>query len=196
MSKTILTPAYPTEASLTEGLFQREEAALEAVQQRYGSLLQRFAARYLSDERDREEAVSDALLRLWKAIPPQRPASLPAFLTTLMRRAAIDRQRHISRAGAVPAECEAALEELAELLPDSRSTEEEVLARELGACINGFLEELPPRSREIFLRRYYGSEAVKGIASALDVSTSTVEKELKTLRQDLKKKLEREGYTL
>ena len=196
MSQTILNPAYPTEAALTEGLFRREEAALEAVQLQFSSLLNRFAARFLSDPRDREEAVSDALLRLWKAIPPHRPASLAAFLTTLMRRSAIDRQRHISRAGAVPEDCLAALDELAELLPHHQGTEDQLIARELGQSINGFLEGLDARSREIFLRRYYGSEKVKEMAAAMSVSTSTVEKDLKTLRMELKKKLESEGYTV
>ena len=70
------------------------------------------------------------------------------------------------------------------------------MARELARSINGFLEGLNARSREIFLRRYYGSEKVKEMAAAMALSTSTVEKELKALRLDLKKKLESEGKVI
>lgn len=196
MYKSISSSAYPTDTALVEALFRREETALEEAGKRYGSLLKRMSSRFLTDPRDREEAESDALLKLWHAIPPHRPESLPAFLTTLMRRSAIDRQRHISRAGAIPPDCLAALDELAEILPDHRSTEDQVMARELGRSLSGFLEGLEGRRREIFLRRYYGSEKVKDMAKAMDLSSSTVEKELKALRLELKKKLESEGYTL
>lgn len=196
MTQSSLSHAYPTETALIEGLYRREERALEETRDRYRGLMRRMAARFLTDPRDREETESDALLRLWKAIPPHRPESLPAFLTTLLRRAAIDRQRHISRAGAIPADCLAALDELAELLPHHEGTEDQLLARELGQSINGFLEGLNARSREIFLRRYYGAEKVKEMAAAMALSASTVEKELKALRQNLKKKLESEGYTV
>lgn len=191
-AKTISPPAW--DEAIIEGLFRRDGAALEAAQQRYSPLLRRIIARFLKDERDREEVLSDTLFRLWQAIPPHRPASLPAFLTTLSRRAAIDKQRSISRAGAIPADCVEALDELAELLPDRMDTEGQVLARELADIINSYLEALPPRRREIFLRRYYGAEPVRSMAAAMGLSLSTVEKELKLVRDDLKEKLEKEGY--
>lgn len=189
-------PVYGTEEALTEGLFRHEEEALETVRSRYGGMIRRLAGRFLKDERDREEVMSDTLLRLWQAVPPHRPASLPAFLTTLARRAAIDRQRHEQRAGAVPGDCLTALDELAELLPSDSGTEEQFLAKELARCLDAFLTEQAPRSREIFLRRYYGAEPVRNVAEAMAVSTSTVEKELKALRHALKKKLESEGFTV
>lgn len=191
-AKTISPPAW--DEAIIEGLFRRDGAALEAAQQRYSPLLKRIISRFLKDERDREEALSDTLLRLWQAIPPHRPASLPAFLTTLSRRAAIDKQRSVSRAGAIPPDCVESLEELAELLPDRMDTEEQVLAGELAGSINRYLEELSPRRREIFLRRYYGAEPIRSMAAAMGLSLSTVEKELKLVRDDLKEKLEKEGY--
>lgn len=189
-------PVYGTEEALTEGLLRHEEKALEAVRSRYGGMIRRLAGRFLKDERDREEVMSDTLLRLWQAVPPHRPASLPAFLTTLARRAAIDRQRHEQRAGAVPKDCLTSLDELAELVPSDSGTEDAVMAKELARCLDGFLAEQTPRGREIFLRRYYGAEPVKGVATAMNVSTSTVEKELKALRHALKKKLESEGFAV
>ncbi len=48
-----------------------------------------------------------------------------------------------------------ALEELAECVSDRDSTEEAVDRRELIRAINGFLRDLPPKKRHIFIRRYW-----------------------------------------
>lgn len=45
----------------------------------------------LPDARDAEECVSDVWLRLWNAIPPERPRSLAAYITTVTRRLALDK---------------------------------------------------------------------------------------------------------
>lgn len=187
-------PAEPNDDAIVARLFERDDTALDAVQSKYALLLSSFPARFLNDPRDREEAVNDALLRLWNSVPPDKPRSLGAYLTTLLRRSAIDRLRRMSRAKDCPAALTESLDELDEILPDRSSTEDAFLSRELGRSISAFLKELPARSREIFMRRYYGAGSVKEIASALGVSASTVEKELKKLRLQLKEKLEREGF--
>ena len=176
-------------------LFARDENALTAVQEQCGAYLTAFAARFLSDRRDREEAVNDALLRLWKSVPPQRPRSLSAFLTTLLRRSAIDIARRNSGTSQPPVFA-GALEELEEILPAVQTTEDAVLSRELGRSISRWLRALSEREREIFMRRYYAACSVKEIAGALSVSPSTVEKELKKSRDGLRRYLKGEGYEL
>ena len=58
--------------------FRRDPAALEAVEARYGKKCLAAACHILPDRRDAEECVSDVWLRLWNAIPPERPRSLAA----------------------------------------------------------------------------------------------------------------------
>ena len=122
---------------------ERNEDAIRETKARYGSFLEQFAARFLSDKRDREEAVSDAIWGLWKAIPPHKPRSLQAFLTALIRRACIRQLREQGRKKEVPREHLLALEELEEVLPDASDAENELLAKELGLLLEAFLKEEP-----------------------------------------------------
>ena len=177
-------------------LEERREEALEDIHRQYGSFMEHFSARFLGDARDREEAVSDTLLGLWQSIPPHKPCSLKAFMTTLLRRACIKRLRWQNREKEVPREHLAALEELEEVLPDSSDVEDELLAREISGILEDFLWEQETRRRRIFLLRYYESRPVAEVAALLSVSISTVEKELKALRIALRKRLEKEGYTV
>ncbi|MBR6322593.1 MAG: RNA polymerase sigma factor [Lachnospiraceae bacterium] len=187
---------YIGDNNVVERLFQRDESGLRQAEDRYKPQLTLFASRFLSDARDREEAVNDAFLKLWNSIPPARPRSLPAYLLTLQRRAAIDILRRKNRQKEVPAELSASLSELDEILPDRESTEDVVLSRELGRAVSAFLRKLPERERTVFMRRYYGAESVKEIAEAFSVSVSTVEKTLKKTRDGLKEHLEREGFSV
>ena len=180
--------------ALIRQLEERREEALEGIRQSYGPFMEGLTARFLNDQRDREEAVSDTLLGLWQAIPPHRPRSLRAFICTLLRRACIKRLRWQKREKEVPREHLAALEELEEVLPDTEAVEDTLLARELSGILEAFLWEQPARSRRIFLLRYYESRPVAEVAKTLSVSLSTVEKELKTLRKALRERLEKEGY--
>lgn len=184
----------PDDGGIVRLFEARDEEALRQTEKAHGTLIRRVAARFLGDSRDCEEVVSDVLLAAWNAIPPHRPDSLPAFLVTLARRAAISRLRAENRAKDVPREHLLALEELEEILPDRGSPEGEVIAKELAASISSFLKKQPARRRAVFLYRYYASCSVEEISRRLSLGRSTVEKDLKKTRDALKKQLEREGY--
>ncbi len=185
---------FPDDGGIVELFEKRDEEALRQTEKAHGALIRRTAARFLDDGRDCEEVVSDVLLAAWNAIPPHKPDSLPAFLVTLARRAAISRLRAETRAKDVPREHLLVLEELEEILPDRGSPEGEVIAKELAASISAFLKKQPARRRAVFLYRCYASCSVEEISRRLSLSRSTVEKDLKKTRDALKKQLEREGY--
>lgn len=145
------------DAALIRLFEERREEAVSRTEEAYGPWLRQFSARFLGDPRDREEALADTLLGVWNAIPPHRPASLKAFLTTLLRRACIKRLREQNRKKEVPREYLLALEELEEVLPDTSATEDALLARELSRILEDFLERQPVRRRTVFLLRYYES---------------------------------------
>ena len=190
----IRTDTSPDDGGIVRLFEARDEEALRQTEKAHGALIRRVAARFLGDARDCEEVVSDVLLAAWNAIPPHRPDSLPAFLVTLARRAAISRLRAENRAKDVPREHLLVLEELEEILPDSGGPEGEVIAKELAASISAFLKTQSARRRAVFLYRYYASCSVEEISRRLSLGRSTVEKDLKKTRDALKKQLEREGY--
>lgn len=89
-----------------------------------------------------------------------------------------------------------ALEELAECIPDRRSTEEEVEAAELESLLNGFLHTLPERDCNIFLRRYWYLEEYGDIAKRYGMKLNTVKTSLFRTRTKLRAFLEEEGVIL
>lgn len=89
-----------------------------------------------------------------------------------------------------------ALDELAECIPDSRSTEDAVETAELERLLNVFLHGLPQRDCNVFLRRYWYVEDYQAIAQRYGMKLNTVKTSLFRTRDKLKKYLEKEGIVL
>ena len=84
---------------LIQAMKKRESGALERFQTTFAPLLRYIIAPILSDERDREECLSDAVLQVWDAVGGYDPsrASFTTWLSTLARNAALNRRRSIER---------------------------------------------------------------------------------------------------
>ena len=108
---------------IVELYWQRKEEALAESQGKYGGLCRSVALGVLGSPEDAEEAFSDALLRAWNSIPPNRPAYLDAYLAKLCRRAAIDRLRHDRAGKRWGGEAALALEELEDCVPGGGGAE-------------------------------------------------------------------------
>lgn len=79
------------DAQIIDHFFRRDPEAIRAAQEKYEKRCLAAARHILPDARDAEECVSDVWLRLWNAIPPERPRSLAAYITTVTRRLALDK---------------------------------------------------------------------------------------------------------
>jgi RNA polymerase sigma factor (sigma-70 family) len=88
------------------------------------------------------------------------------------------------------------LSELEDFVEADGGVDSEFNAAELSRIINSFVCSLPERRQFIFMSRYYVADPIDTIASDLGVSRSTVNKELASIREALKKKLESEGYII
>ena len=72
----------------------KEERAISATAEKYGSYCHAIAYNILYDRFDAEECVNDTYLGAWNSIPPQRPNRLAAFLgksATMPQNAAEDK---------------------------------------------------------------------------------------------------------
>ena len=147
------------------------------------------------DEGDSEECLNDTYLGAWNSIPPSKPEILKAFLAVIMRRCAIDRYKARKRLKRIASELTVSLSELEDIISDD-STSADINTYELGRVISDFVRSLTDRQMYIFMSRYYVARPVKEIASLLSCSESTVNKEIATIKRDLKEKLEKEGYCL
>ena len=181
---------------IVEMYFERDEKAIDETDYKYRKYLASIAYNILHDKLDSEECLNDTYLGAWNAMPPLRPNSLKAFLTTVIRRCAIKRYHSSLRKKAVPSEMTVSLNELGDVIADDADIGETLDAEMLAEIISEFIRSLPERRRFIFISRYYITNPIDMIASELRVSRSTVNKEIAAIRNALKKKLESEGYAL
>ena len=79
--------------------WDRDEAAIDHTQKKYGKYLTKIAYNILSDREDAGESVNDTYLAAWNSMPPHRPGVLATYLGKLTRRISIDlfRKKNIFR---------------------------------------------------------------------------------------------------
>ncbi len=179
---------------IVELFWSRSESAIERAGEKYGRYLLTVAGRILPDEREAEEAVNDAYLGAWNAIPPHRPEDLRTFLAKIARREALKvwrRGRAEKRGGG---ETRAALEELSECIPSNVSPEAEVEAGELARAVSSFLRGLSETERAVFVRRYWYLEPIDDVARRFGFTKSKVKSMLMRTRRRLRDYLVREEY--
>lgn len=180
------------EQDILDGLLARDEAALAALRETWGRYALDLARRITGSEEDAEECVQDGLLAVWKSVPPRRPEAMGHYFTALVRNAALNRWRDSRRqkrgGGTVPL----VLEELEFCASARDDVEETVAARLLGERINAFLDALPRRERDLFLRRYYDLEDLDTLAAAKGLSKAHASVLLFRTRKKLKAFLEKE----
>ena len=182
--------------TIVELLFARSEDALSEIAHKYSPLYRGVIRHVLCDEGDVEECESDVLLALWNSIPPNRPTSLPAYISTIARRIGIGRLRHKTskkRSAAytvtlseledcLPAEADASLED------DFTDTVREVLTK--------FLESLDGESEILFVRRYFYLETVAELSRRFSTDENKISVKLYRARKKLRKLLEKEGIRI
>lgn len=176
--------------------FERDEAAIEETQQKYGTYCRTIADRILDSPEDAEECVNDAMLRVWDAIPPQKPVRFKLFLARIVRNLAFDRYKLRKTAKRGGGEITAILDELAECVADMKDVERELDSRALRQCMNDFTAALPSRERSLFVGRYFYAKGVGEIAKELGLKENYCSVLLSRIRQKLRQHLEQEGFTI
>ena len=174
----------------------RSERAIGETDKKYGTFCYGLAFRILDDPQDSEECVNDTYLKTWNAIPPGRPGSLIAFLGKITRNLALNRREKNFAEKRGGGEVPAALDELAECIPDPNSLDRRMEQKALTESLNRFLGKLSGESRRIFLSRYWELCSVREIADIYGISESKVKVSLYRTRGKLKSFLEKEGIEL
>ena len=176
--------------------WDRDEKAIEETDFKYRKYLFSVAYNLLCDRLDCEECLNDTYLGAWNAMPPSRPDVLKAFLTTIARRNAIKRYHRNQKKSAVPSEMTLSLSELEAFVAGDEDVGSDSDAERLGHVISDFVRSLPDRRRFIFMSRYYLAEPIDTIAKDLSLSRSMINKELASIRNALRERLESEGYLI
>ena len=184
------------DSGIVQLFWDRDEAAIRVVAEKYGNYCNRIALNILENCEDAEECVNDTWLGAWKSMPPHRPKALAAFLGKLTRNLAINRRRHNNACKRGGGRTEAVLEELGDLVSGTDNVVEEVDRKALMDAIHAFLQALPAEQRCIFLRRYWYFESVSEIASHFGMKENRVSVLLYRLREKLRTHLQKGGFQL
>ena len=178
---------------LAELFENRDERAIAAAKSEYGAYLMTVAVNILTDSRDAEECVSDALLAAWNSIPPERPENLRAYLGRVTRNLALHRLKSRLRQKRGGGQ---ALEELYDVAGTLGDPERAVDDLELTRALELFLAGLKPEKRRVFMARYWYMYPIRDIARAEGCGESRIKSRLSRLREELRQFLEKEGYAL
>lgn len=183
-----------SDEAIVELYFARNEDAIAQTARKYGPYLHTVAQNIVHDPADSDSCLSDTYLAAWQAIPPDRPQSLRAYLTAIVRRIAVNFWQAGSSQKRLAARKSDPLDDFAEILSDGETPESALDAKELGRTLSAFVRGLSRRRRYVFMSRYYLQRPLEEIARTLGCSLSTVNKDLSAIRRDLREKLEKEGY--
>ena len=177
------------------GLYwKRDENAIKETSGKYGAYCFAIADNILQNAEDSEECVNDTWLNAWNAMPPQRPARLRMFLAKITRNLSFNRFNARSAQKRGGGEIVLVLDELAECIASETDVASEYEAKELGQSIRKFVQSLPERDGNIFVRRYFFTEPIAQIAEKYGLQENNVAVILSRIRKKLKTHLIKEGF--
>ena len=180
---------------IVDQLWNGSEQGIHGLNRKYGRLMESIARNILRSEEDAREIVNDALLQIWDAIPPARPADLMAYAAKATRNLAINRLKFNQRQKR-GGNADVLLSELEECLPDKVDITTSMEARETVEQINTFLYLQPSTARNLFIRRYFFGEGVEQLARDFDLTRQQVSDRLYQTRKKLKAYLIKEGVAV
>lgn len=177
---------------IIERFWERDETALSAVSEKYGKYCNTIARNIIGNEQSVEEIVQDTLLKLWEAIPPNRPNDLQAFVGRVTRNTALNAVKAMDaqkRGGGVTV---LALDDMRNVstgnIVENLAEQHEVLE-----AVNDFLRSLPARKRKVLLLKYWHCCSVSDISQIVGMSEANVLNTLKRQRKKLFEYLRKRG---
>jgi len=168
--------------TLMEQVRRGSPGAFETLVERYQRRLYRLACGYLHNHEDALDAVQEAFVKIYLARQSYRPSAHPfTWASRILANRCIDQIRHRR------VRPEQSLDEAQETRPgrgplplpsseESAQTRQE--RRELRSVLQGAIDTLPPRQREIFMLRHFGEMRLEEIAKALGCALGTVKSSL------------------
>lgn len=184
------------DSTIVDLFLSRDESAIIHTKDKYGLKLRTIANHILHNMPSAEECENDTYFEAWNRIPPSEPRTyLFAFLGTIVRHFAIDECRKGLSQKRNGIFCELA-EEMEHCLPEQSDIHSSIEAEELTGAINAFLRNCSEDQRNIFIRRYWYFDSVSSISLRYGFTKSKVKTVLHRMREQLRRYLEAEGYSI
>ncbi len=172
-------------------------AAFEPIMRRHNQLLFRTARSILGRDEEAEDAVQEAYISAWRALPNWRGESqLATWLVRIVRNECLGRVR---RAAPPSESLDALMEEevqpaLAALLTDvAHGPEGQLSQSQLRRLLEAAIDALPEHFRSAFVLREVEGRSVEEVAQMLEVAEPTVRSRAHRARQLLQQHLSEAG---
>lgn len=169
------------DSRLTSLLINRDKKAFSEIYKRYWPVLYKHAFRMLKEADESEDVVQEVFTKLWNKAPSlQAETSIGAYLYISTRNAILNffskNQVH-----------HAYLVDLGSFIDQAQEiTDHRIREHLLAKLIEGEIEKLPPRMREVFELKRNQNLSYKEIAAVMNISELTVKtqmnKAISTLR--------------
>ena len=172
---------------IIELFFARDERALAEVEKKYGPLCHYIALSILTFREDAEECVSDVMLALWNAVPPEN-------ICKMVR----NRAREISRnenAWKRGGKIAIVGEEFLDMVEDGTDLASGFEARRAGEVISEVLGQVGRTNKDIFILRYWLGLSLAQIAAQTGYGESKIKVSLHRTRKKIAAQLKKEGIT-
>lgn len=188
--KPIKEKTIMDDKEIVELLYIRDERGVKAAQDKFFKLVMNVCRGLLHSKEEAEQCANDTLLKLWEAIPPDRPEVLTGYICKIARRLALNRLRY----NTAQMRNSDLITELDECLPGNYSVERQAELSELTETLNVWLRSLPEKQQRLFTLRYFYAYGVKEAAQACGMSKTAATTALMRLRESLKKYLNERGF--
>lgn len=179
---------------IIELFFERNETALKEVSKKYGAYCSRIARNILKNDEEAEECVNDTYMSAWDSIPPRNPTTLGGYLGKITRNNALNRINFFSRQKRSGDTL--SFDELDEFVSGMESAEDLTSEHDLSAAISEFVRDLPQKTRELFLGRYWEMKSHAELAERHKMTKNAVAMTLGRTMRKLKEFLEKEGFEI
>lgn len=187
--KTVKEKPVMDDKEIVELLYNRDECGVKAAQDKFSKLVTNVCRGILRSNEEAEQCANDTLLKLWEAIPPDRPENLTGYVCKIARRLTLNRLRY----NTAQMRNSDLLTELDECAPSEYSVERQAELNELSEALNEWLRGLPEKQQRLFTLRYFYAYGVKEAAQACGMSKTAATTALMRLRESLKKYLTERG---
>lgn len=167
-----------TDQQLLSSLKHSEERAFTEIYNRYWEQLYRSACRKLNDAAPAKEIVHDVLIDIWKRRETLAVDHLPAYLEKAIRFRVIN---YLNRHKAT-----SFLDAFQTILYSPFEADSQVNMQDFLKLLNAWIDALPEKRRQIFLKHYFENLSAREIALELNLSTKTVQNNLSITTQQLK----------
>lgn len=176
---------------LVQRLAEGDEAAVEALYERYGRPCFTLARRILDDAQLAEDVVQQVFLALWQGsgYDPQRGA-VGTWLLSITHHKAVDAVRRQNK----HRKRQAAEQVLVELAGTGPGPDEQAWAAMRAQRTRDGLRALPAEQREVLLLAYYGGYTQREIAEMTGLALGTVKSRTLAAMRKLRDELRAEEY--